>query len=163
MSLHALRNLTDIALFVANLERAIDFYGETLGFELERRDIGFAEFQTSGVGLALWEVSDVTTALELPETPRQGLSAMVAIRVETAESVDALHDELAARGVTIVQAPTTHAWNARTTYFSDPDGNLWEIYAWVDTPRTLCAARAKSSAASPRTPAPHRDGRLTAP
>ena len=137
MSLRALRNLTDIALFVANLERAIDFYGETLGFELKRRDIGFAEFQTSGVGLALWEVSDVTTALELPETPRQGLSAMVAVRVETPESVDALHDELAARGVTVVQAPTTHAWNARTTCFSDPDGNLWEVYAWVDAPRIL--------------------------
>ena len=31
-------DLTDIALFVANLERAIDYYAETLGFELMRRD-----------------------------------------------------------------------------------------------------------------------------
>ena len=137
MSLEALRNLTDIGLFVSDMERALAFYGETLGFELKRRDIGFAEFCTNGVGLALWEVSDVTQALELAETPRQGLSAMVAVRVETAEAVDALYDALAAKGVTIVQAPTTHAWNARTTYFSDPDGNLWEIYAWVDAPRTL--------------------------
>ena len=137
MSLHALRNLTDVALFVANLERAIAFYGETLGFELKRRDVGFAEFQTNGVGLALWEVSDVTTALGLAETSRQGLPTMVAVRVEAPASVDALYNELAAKGVTVVQAPTTHAWNARTTYFSDPDGNLWEIYAWVDAPRTL--------------------------
>ena len=137
MSLDALRNLTDIGLFVSDLERAIAFYGETLGFALKRRDIGFAEFHTNGVGLALWEVSDVTQALELEKTPRQGLSVMLAVRVETADAVDALHDELAAKGVTIVQAPTTHAWNARTTYFSDPDGNLWEIYAWVDAPRTV--------------------------
>ena len=137
MSLEPLRRLTDIGLFVTDLERAVAFYGETLGFALKRRDIGFAEFHTDGVGLALWEVADVTTALELAETPRQGLTAMVAVRVETAEAVDALHDALAAKGVTIVQAPTTHAWNARTTYFSDPDGNLWEIYAWVDAPRTI--------------------------
>ena len=137
MSLELLRNLTDIGLFVSDMERALDFYGETLGFELKRRDIGFAEFQTNGVGLALWEVSDVTQALALAETPRQGLSAMVAVRVETADAVDALYDELVAKGVTLVQAPTTHAWNARTTYFNDPDGNLWEIYAWVDAPRTL--------------------------
>ncbi len=137
MSLDALRNLTDIGLFVSDLERAIAFYGETMGFALKRRDIGFAEFYTNGVGLALWEVSDVTQALELEKTPRQGLSVMVAVRVETADAVDALHDALAAKGVTIVQAPTTHAWNARTTYFSDPDGNLWEIYAWVDAPRTV--------------------------
>ena len=137
MSLDALRNLTDIGLFVSDMERAVAFYGETLGFELKRRDIGFAEFHTNGVGLALWEVSDVTQALELAETPRQGLSVMVAVRVETAESVDALHDALAAKGVRIVQSPTTHSWNARTTYFGDPDGNLWEIYAWVDAPRTI--------------------------
>ena len=137
MSLEPLRNLTDIGLFVSDLERALAFYGETLGFDLKRRDIGFAEFRTEGVGLALWEVADETKALALAETPRRGLSAMVAVRVETADAVDALHDELAAKGVTMVQAPTTHAWNARTTYFSDPDGNLWEIYAWVDAPRTL--------------------------
>ena len=137
MSLKPLRRLTDIGLFVADLERAVGFYGETLGFALKRRDTGFAEFHTDGVGLALWEVADVTAALELAETPRQGLTAMVAVRVETAEAVHALHDALAAKGVTIVQAPTTHAWNARTTYFSDPDGNLWEIYAWVDAPRTI--------------------------
>ena len=137
MSLDALRNLTNIGLFVTDLERAVAFYGETLGFELTRLDIGFAEFRTEGVGLALWEVSDVTKALELAETPRQGLTTMVAVRVETADTVDALHAELAAKGVTIVQAPTTHAWNARTAYFSDPDENLWEIYAWVDTPRTV--------------------------
>ena len=56
MSLDALRKLTDVGLFVADLERAIAFYGGTLGFELKRRDIGFAEFRTEGVGLALWEV-----------------------------------------------------------------------------------------------------------
>ena len=137
MSLEPLRNLTDVGLFVADLERAVAFYGETLGFELKRLDHGFAEFRTQGVGLALWEVADVTAALALEDSPRQGLSVMVAVRVETADAVDALHDALASKGVRIVQAPTTHAWNARTTYFSDPDDNLWEIYAWVDTPRTV--------------------------
>ena len=137
MSLDALRKLTDVGLFVSDMDRAVRFYGSTLGFELKRRDIGFAEFRTEGVGLALWEVSDVTQALALANTPRQGLTAMVAVRVETAETVDRLHDELAARGVQMVQPPTTHAWNARTAYFRDPDGNLWEIYAWIGAPRTL--------------------------
>jgi len=137
MSLGPLRNLTDIGLFVADLDRAVAFYGETLGFELKRLDVGFAEFRTAGVGLALWDVSDVTAALALAETPRQGLTTMVAVRVETAEEVDTLHDTLVNKGVRIVQPPTTHAWNARTTYFSDPDDNLWEVYAWVGAPRTV--------------------------
>ena len=136
MSLDALRNLTDIGLFVSDLERAIAFYGETLGFGLKRRDTGFAEFRTEGVGLALWEVADVTQALEFAKTPRQGLTAMVAVRVETADEFDALHDALVAKGVHIVQAPTMIAWNARTTYFSDPDGNLWKSTPG-STPRAL--------------------------
>ena len=44
MSLDALRNLTDVSLFVANIERAVTFYGNVLGFELKRHDTGFAEF-----------------------------------------------------------------------------------------------------------------------
>ena len=137
MSLDALRNLTNIGLFVSDIERAVDFYEETLGFELTRRDIGFAEFHTNGVGLALWEVSDITSALALEDTPRQGLSTMVAVRVDSGDAVDALHAELVSKGVHVVKPPVTYSWNARATYFSDPDGNLWEIYAWVDSPRTL--------------------------
>ena len=137
MSLDALHNLTDVGLFVADIERAVAFYGNVLGFELKRRDSGFAEFNTGGIGLALWEVSDVTEALALEATPRSGLPVMIAVRVETPDAVDALHDELVSKGVPIVQTPTTHPWNARTTYFKDPDGNLWEIYSWIDNPRTL--------------------------
>ena len=137
MSLEALRNLTDIGLFVADIERAVTFYESTLGFELKRRDTGFAEFHTRGVGLALWEVSDVSSALALENTPRQGLPVMVAVRLDSGDAVDALHVELVSKGVRVVQAPTTYPWNARATYFTDPDDNLWEIYAWVDSPRTL--------------------------
>jgi uncharacterized glyoxalase superfamily protein PhnB len=90
-----------------------------------------------GIGLALWEVSDVTEALALEATPRSGLSVMIAVRVETPDAVDVLHDELVSKGVSIVQPPTTHPWNARTTYFKDPDGHLWELYSWIDNPRTL--------------------------
>ena len=29
-----------------------------------------------------------------------------------------------------VSAPGDYPWNARCAYFTDPDDNVWEIYAW---------------------------------
>jgi uncharacterized protein len=129
--------ITDIALFVADLPRAIAFYRDRMGLQLKRLDTGFAEFWMEGVILALWEETDVRRALELDDTPRRGPHAMVALRQETPAAVDALHAELAARGVAFRSPPRTYPWNAHAAYFSDPDDNLWEIYCWVGPPRTI--------------------------
>lgn len=137
MPLPGLGRITDIALCVADIERAVAFYRDKLALELKRRDAGFAEFWTEGAILALWEVGDLRRALALPEGPRTGPHAMVAMRLETGEAVDAAYAALAARGVEFCQPPETFPWGARAAYFSDPDDNLWEIYCWVAPPRTL--------------------------
>lgn len=40
-----------------------------------------------------------------------------------ADDVDALHEELVARGVPIDLAPTDQTWGSRDRYVRDPDGN----------------------------------------
>ena len=129
--------ITDIALCVADIDRAIAFYRNRLGLQLKRHDTGFAEFWTEGVILALWETGDLRHALGLPEERRVGPHAMVAIRLETGDAVDAAYAELKARGVAFSKPPETYPWGARAVYFTDPDDNLWEIYCWVRAPRTL--------------------------
>jgi uncharacterized protein len=129
--------VTDIALFVADLQRAIAFYRDRLGLELKRLDTGFAEFRMEGTILALWEEADVRQALDFAGGPRRGPHAMLAIRLDSPAAVDAAHEELAARGVVFRSTPRTYPWNAHAAYFSDPDDNLWEIYCWVGPPRTI--------------------------
>lgn len=137
MPLPGLNRITDIALFVADLDRAIAFYRDKLTLEMKRRDTGFAEFWMDGAILALWEEGDVRRALAFDGPARRGPHAMVAIRLETAAAVDAAHAELEARGVGFRSPPHTYPWGAHAVYFSDPDDNLWEIYCWVGPPRTL--------------------------
>ena len=132
-----MKRITDIALFVSDLQRGIGFYRDQLGLEVKRLDTGFAEFWMEGAILALWEEGDVRRALDFGDVPRRGPHAMVAIRLETPAAVDALHAELTARGVPFRVPPRTYPWNAHAAYFSDPDDNLWELYCWVGTPRTL--------------------------
>jgi catechol 2,3-dioxygenase-like lactoylglutathione lyase family enzyme len=132
-----LNRITDIALFVSDLPRAIAFYSDLKELELKRLDTGFAEFWMEGAILALWEEADVRRALDLAGAARRGPHAMIAIRLDSAAAVDAAYAGLAARGVVFRSPPKTYPWHAHAAYFSDPDDNLWEIYCWVGPARTL--------------------------
>ena len=44
--------------------------------------------------------------------------------------IDAMFNRLTAHGVHFVSSPSDYPWNARCAYFTDPDDNVWEIYAW---------------------------------
>ena len=35
------------------------------------------------------------------------------------------------KGVAFVRPPADYPWNARCVYFSGPDGEVWELYAWL--------------------------------
>jgi uncharacterized protein len=137
MPLAGLNRITDIALFVSDLPRAIAFYRDLMDLELKRLHTGFAEFWMEGTILALWEEADVQRALDFADAPRCGPHAMIAIRMDTAAAVDAVHAELAARGVVFRSPPNTYPWQAHAAYFNDPDDNLWEIYCWIGPPRTV--------------------------
>ena len=137
MPLPGLNRITDIALFVADLRRAIAFYRDRMDLEVKRLDSGFAEFWMEGAILALWEEADVRRTLDFAGAPRRGPHAMVAIRMDSAAAVDAAYAELTARGVVFRSPPKTYPWRAHAAYFSDPDDNLWELYCWVGPPRTV--------------------------
>ena len=47
-------SISDICLLVQDLDRAIAFYRDRVGFQLRRLAPGFADFFTAGVTLALW-------------------------------------------------------------------------------------------------------------
>jgi len=121
-----------IALVVADLKKAIDFYQNKLGLKLKTNEEGFADFETEGTTLALLEkkVAEDLAGKEKVGTdsslPRSSILAWDAV-----EDVDILHKELKDKGVEFTVEPKTMSWGQRVAYFSDPDGNLWEISQWV--------------------------------
>jgi uncharacterized protein len=127
-------SISDICLLVQDLERAISFYRDQVGFELRRLAPGFADFFTGGVTLALWQVDHMQTHLALPTGPahKGGWRTMAAIQVESSEHVHQMQQELASRGVPFVIEPRAYPWNAYACYFKDPEDNLWEIYTWME-------------------------------
>jgi catechol 2,3-dioxygenase-like lactoylglutathione lyase family enzyme len=126
--------ITDVCLLVKDLERAVEFYRDRLGFRLRRLAPGFADFFTDGVTLALWQVDHMQGHLGLQPGPgpRGGWRTMAAIQVESSDRVLGMHRDLVARGVPFLVEPRAYPWNAFACYFTDPEENLWEIYTWLE-------------------------------
>jgi uncharacterized protein len=126
--------ISDVCLLVQDLEGAIEFYRDHVGFKLRRIAPGFADFFTAGVTLALWQVDHMQSHLSLQPGPvqRGGWRTMAAIQVTDKDEVHAMHRELSARGVPFLLEPRTYPWNAFACYFRDPEDNLWEIYTWQE-------------------------------
>ena len=56
---------------------------------------------------------------------------LIAVKLPGATSLDAAYSELCAKGVAFIRPPANYPWNARCVYFAGPDGELWELYAWL--------------------------------
>ena len=126
--------ISDICFLVEDLDRAIQFYRDRVGFKLRRLAPGFADFFSAGVTLALWQVEHMQNHLRLPSRPGStgGWRTMAAVQVESSDRVHAMHQELSARGVLFLVEPQAYPWNAYACYFTDPEDNLWEIYTWQE-------------------------------
>lgn len=131
VDLNMLTKLNDVCFYVEDLEEAVDFYTEKMGFEIKRRQPGYVEFLfQEGASFSLWQVDGVYQAVNKEDLGPIGHHFMMAIRVPTLDDVDALHEELTSRGVKCISEPTTYPFGARATYFKDIVGNIWEVFAW---------------------------------
>ena len=111
----AIEGIFYIEIFVSDLKRAKQFYGEVLGWKLGTDEPGVAGF-SFGSGYL------VVIADPRPESERRYAGGMV-VEVKV-DDLAARHAALAEAGVT-VGAIQTRPWGERNFSFTDPDGYLW--------------------------------------
>lgn len=128
--------LTVLTLGVDDLERAVRFYQDGLGWmtegivgqEFEHGAVAFFDLQ-HGVRLALWKRSSIghDTGLEVgaPSPTEFTLGHNVSSRAE----VDEVMTQAERAGATIVKPAQDTFWGGYAGYFMDPDRHLWEV-AW---------------------------------
>ena len=128
--------ITLITLGVDDLERAVRFYRDGLGWntdgvigaEFEHGAVAFFDLR-GGLRLALWPraslAHDAGLALSAKHPPGFSLAHNVASKAE----VDAAMDEARKAGARIVKEAHDTFWGGYGGYFQDPDGHLWEV-AW---------------------------------
>lgn len=115
-------HLGHVHLKVSDLTRALTFYTEVLGLDVEERYAGFV-FLTFGHhhhDVALQELGADASG------PGQGVGLYhAAFEVETATALASVFERLEARGISAT--PVDHRIS-KALYFDDPDGNGIEVY-----------------------------------
>ncbi|MEU9806590.1 VOC family protein [Mycobacterium sp. NPDC050853] len=109
-------------LFVTDLERAIGFYVEKLGFELAftyGEPPFYGQVGRSGASLNLRKVAGPVFDSNFLATERDPLSAVL-----TLYKLGPLYEEYRAAGVVFHQPLQEESWGSVTFIVKDPDGNL---------------------------------------
>jgi uncharacterized protein len=123
-----------LTLGVANLEQAVAFYRDGLGWptdgivgrEFEHGAVAFFEL-SDGLKLGLWAQDDIVHDTGLPHTGVSSTAVTIGHNVARREDVDEAIDLARRAGAEIVKAPAATFYGGYAGYFRDPDGHLWEV------------------------------------
>ena len=110
-----------VSVFTQDIQRAKDFYADTLGLEIETEGDSDLEFRCGQVTLDVFDPSSIGQQF--------GVSpAGLALRVH---DVDAVRAELESKGV-VFDGDTVETGVCRMAFFKDPDGNALLLHRRFD-------------------------------
>lgn len=108
-----------VNVFVSDLSRAVEFYRDLLGFDLQfsSEEHGYASFATGGVRLGI--------ALPGPDHPEL-VGRHTGVGMEVAD-LEVEYIRLSELGVAFTMSPTKQPWGGFMAQISDPDGNIFYL------------------------------------
>ena len=134
-----------VTLGVRDFDAQRNFY-RRLGWPQAFDSDDFAVFELRGAVLALFPVDKLAAdSRAQPELGGGGIRFNIIISVDSPEEVDELADRARRAGGTLTKEPVdAEFFVGRDAYFSDPEGNYWEI-AWAPTDNPVVAASRRAA------------------
>ncbi len=117
-----------ITLGVENLPRSLRFYRDVLGWTTTAtEEDAIAFFPLRGIVLALYGRKELALDARTRPEGRDFRGFTMSHNVRSRKEVDEVFGRPRAAGCTVVKEPAVAAWGGYSGYFTDPDGNLWEV------------------------------------
>lgn len=115
-----------ITLFVEDLAAAKGFYTEVFELPVHYEDANSAVFLFGETMINLLDASQAPALIDPAPvaSPDAGARFQFTLGVD---DVDAKCEELARRGVELLNGPVDRPWGIRTASFRAPGGHIWEI------------------------------------
>jgi catechol 2,3-dioxygenase-like lactoylglutathione lyase family enzyme len=124
MSMTRVEQIGHVIILCDDLDRMKAFYRELLAFPEAFESATGLTFRAGSIFLGLRKRTRGYDGRGV----RKGLPGVQIAFLVTAAEVDLYHQRLMDQGVEILDSPNNQPWGHRTVYFSDPEGNLLEIY-----------------------------------
>jgi catechol 2,3-dioxygenase-like lactoylglutathione lyase family enzyme len=123
--------LSIVTLGVRDLPALLSLF-ERLCWTIRSEDDEFFRFEVGVVVLKMFPLHLLAGEANLPVPERDGAfrGVTLAINVEQREMVDEAMAVVGEAGGRVLAEPVDREWGGRSGYFSDPEGNVWEI-AWA--------------------------------
>lgn len=136
--------LTVLTVGALDLRALRDFY-KSLGWPLAVDLDDFAAFQTSGAVFTLYAMDELVADTNADAVTGGGFNGVtLAINVDEREQVDEAIAAAERAGAEVVKPPVDMEWGGRSGYFTDPEGNYWEV-AWVPPDTKVAEAIRRAS------------------
>ncbi len=122
--------LDGIGIFVSDMKTMVEFYKNTLGFELkwDGKEPNVM-LKKDGVLFMFYGRNDFEKMTNRQFNYANGINGHyeIALSVPKYNAVDLVYADIISKGAESVMEPTTEPWGQRTCYIADPEGNLIEI------------------------------------
>lgn len=124
-----------ITLGVENLNRAVSFYQDGLGFPRHGEGEDVAFFELNGTWLGLYGRKALAEDAEVSPKGTGFNSFSMAHNVSSDKEVEEVMEQALKAGAKLVKKPQKVFWGGFSGYFKDPDGHLWEVahnpFLWI--------------------------------
>jgi lactoylglutathione lyase len=119
-----------ITMFVADHDRAKSFYETTFDAVPVYEDEHAIAFKFGNMIVNLLVTSEAHALIAPAVVAGQDAGSRFQLTIGVNDT-DAVCEELARRGVELLNGPIDRPWGMRTAAFADPDGHIWEVAAKI--------------------------------
>ncbi len=126
----SLNNVGAITMFVADRDRAKSFYEKVFDAQSVHEDEQSIAFKFENIIVNLLVETEAPGLIGPAVVARQDAGSRFQLTVGV-DDVDAVCEDLAGRGVELLNGPMDRPWGMRTAAFADPDGHVWEVGAAI--------------------------------
>jgi lactoylglutathione lyase len=130
MSSESLNSVGAITMFVADRDRAKSFYERVFDAESVYEDDQSVAFKFENMIVNLLAASEAPDLIGPASVAGQEAGSRFQLTIGV-NDVDAVCEDLARRGVELLNGPIDRPWGMRTAAFADPDGHIWEVAAEI--------------------------------
>jgi catechol 2,3-dioxygenase-like lactoylglutathione lyase family enzyme len=122
----SLKSVGALTMFVDDPKQSKEFYERVFGVPVVHEDANAVAFKFDNLIVNLLETPAAHELIEPEPVASRAAGARFQLTVWV-DDTDSVCEELASRGVELLNAPINREWGMRTAAFADPDGHIWEV------------------------------------